>query len=89
MDELRAGDEYWRFERQLCAAMAACAPVILDDVYACSRLKSFDYRVLHALLCEMAHLEATDELLAFLRIDECALASARRANPAVTSTCAP
>ena len=29
------------------------------------------YRVLHALLCEMAHLEASDELLAFLRIDEC------------------
>ena len=70
-DELRAGDEYWRFERQLCASMAACAPVSLDDVYACSGLKSFDYRVLHALLCEMAHLEASDELLAFLRIDEC------------------
>ena len=71
VDELADGEQYWRAERRLCAAMAACEPVELDDVYVCSKLKSFDYRVLHALLCQLTGDGADAPLLTFLRTDEC------------------
>jgi len=44
------GREYWRRERQLCAAMLHGTPghgaaFDLEDVHTCSKAKSFDYRV--------------------------------------------
>ena len=68
--ELRLGEQYWALERQLCGAMACGDVISVDDVYRCSSLKSFDYRCLHALLCELSGSSASDELLAFLAVDE-------------------
>ena len=68
--ELEAGEEYWAIERELCAAMAAGEPIELARVYRASSLKSFDYRVLHALLCQLSGSAASEALLRFLRLDE-------------------
>jgi hypothetical protein len=67
---LSDGERYWALERALCAQMRACEPVSLDEVYACSSLKSFDYRCLHAMLCVLSGRTASDALLRFLEVDE-------------------
>ena len=68
--ELDDGKHYWALERRLCAAMGAGRPVALEDVYSASGLKSFDYRLLHVLLCRLCGSTASEALLRFLRVDE-------------------
>ena len=68
--ELKAGIRYWALERQLCAAMAQQRTVDVDDVYLASSLKSFDYRVLHAVLRKLAGREKCETLQHFLKVDE-------------------
>ena len=68
--ELEAGERYWALERSLCASMASCEPIELERVHACSDAKSFDYRVLHGVLCALSGHTASDELRAFMRVDE-------------------
>ncbi len=41
-----------------------------EEVLEASKLKSFEYRLLHALLCELSGRHANDELLRFLAVDE-------------------
>ena len=48
--QLEDGASYWAMERRLCAAMARGEPIELEEVLRASSLKSFDYRILHALL---------------------------------------
>ena len=52
--ELANGARYWELERRLCAAMAAGDKVTVEEVHECSELKSFDYRLLDALLAQLA-----------------------------------
>ena len=67
---LSDGERYWALERKLCGQMLACEPLCIDEVFECSRLKSFDYRCLHAMLCALIGMDASEELLLFLRVDE-------------------
>lgn len=78
--ELEAGMRYWREERRLCACMRA-APAVppgsghdpgftLEEVHAASEGKSFDYRVLHRLLCALRGTAPDPALLEFLAVDE-------------------
>lgn len=79
--ELAAGRFYWREERRLCALMLA-RPTVPDgghgaacgfteaEVLAASAAKSFDYRLLHHLLCALCGAPADPGLLDFLRVDE-------------------
>lgn len=69
-DELQNGYTYWDLERRLCSSMAKRESVSLDEVFCASALKSFDYRVLHLLLCALSGSTASEELLSFLRVDE-------------------
>ena len=79
--ELANGARYWELERRLCAAMAAGDKVTVEEVHECSELKSFDYRLLDALLAQLAARDreagaAADDaeeeaaLRRFLRVDE-------------------
>ena len=79
--ELANGARYWELERRLCAAMAAGDKVTVEQVHECSELKSFDYRLLDALLAQLAARDreagaAADDaeeeaaLRRFLRVDE-------------------
>lgn len=70
LHQLGCGRRYWQLERQLCAAMAQAGRVDLASVYRASALKSFDYRVLHALLCQASGRAASVKLLNFLEVDE-------------------
>lgn len=74
--ELENGRRYWAEERRLCAGMVGAGgaggapPPTFDEVLAASALKSFDYRLLHALLCALSGREASAALLRFLNVDE-------------------
>ncbi|KAK9839710.1 hypothetical protein WJX81_007737 [Elliptochloris bilobata] len=73
--QLRQGKEYWRMERELCAAMlqhpgGRCTAFQLDDVHVCSSGKSFDYRVLNLLLYALRRRNPDQQLLEFLAVDE-------------------
>ena len=74
LSEMESGQHYWCLELALCAMMATpgdpSSSISLDMVYTCSGMKSFDYRVLHALLVQLIKGEASRDLLAFLRVDE-------------------
>lgn len=79
--ELEAGRRYWSEERRLCGLMqrgasipasghGAAAGFALEEALAASGAKSFDYRLLHQLLCALAGLTPDPALLAFCRADE-------------------
>ena len=70
-EELASGQRYWALERKLCAAMASLQAVSLEDVMEASQRKSFDYRVLHAILCQLCGEVPSEALLRFLHVDEC------------------
>ncbi|MQM11624.1 hypothetical protein Taro_044535 [Colocasia esculenta] len=52
-EELETGLEYWALERKLCHALTSRKKILLEDVMRAIHLKSFDYRVLHLLLCQL------------------------------------
>jgi hypothetical protein len=70
-EELASGQRYWALERKLCTAMASLQAVSLEDVMEASQRKSFDYRVLHAILCQLCGEVPSEALLRFLHVDEC------------------
>ncbi|KAK9915244.1 hypothetical protein WJX75_006595 [Coccomyxa subellipsoidea] len=79
-DELAKGEEYWRQERAICAAMLrhpnCAAPdesarhLSIDQIHAASQAKSFDYRVLNLLLYGLTGRPVDDQLMEFLAVDE-------------------
>ncbi|CAL8468971.1 g8512 [Coccomyxa elongata] len=81
-DELSKGEEYWRLERAICAAMlrhprcsADSTPesarhLSIDQIHKASLAKSFDYRVLNLLLYGLTGRPVDEQLMAFLAVDE-------------------
>jgi hypothetical protein len=81
-EELQAGERYWRLERHLCRAMRLQPRIPLngggpnaagftsEDVFATSRVKSFDYRVLDLILYALRGQTPDPVLRAYLRLDE-------------------
>lgn len=70
---------YWQGEQRIAALMSSHEvtavaqeplPFALDDVLATSRRKSFDYRVLHCLLCSLHGVTQDVGLMKFLEVDE-------------------
>lgn len=79
LEELDKGEHYWRMERSICARLADAAipraagggqSIGLEEVVATHEMKSFDYRVLHLLLCALAGRKADPQLIEFLKVDE-------------------
>jgi hypothetical protein len=72
--ELDSGLRYWALERHICSSLAGNEALRLEDVMACHRAKSFDYRALHGVLIALLRTapdgEAHAALLAFLTLDE-------------------
>ena len=67
---LRSGQTYWALERSVCRAMLTRDLVREADVLLAHELKSFDYRLLNALLYELRGLPPDQPTLDFLRVDE-------------------
>ncbi|URE47490.1 hypothetical protein MUK42_25141 [Musa troglodytarum] len=51
--ELNSGIEYWALERKLCHALSGKKKILMEDIMKAIHLKSFDYRVLNLLLCQL------------------------------------
>lgn len=67
---LRSGKAYWALERSICRAMLAGGRVSESDVLSAHELKSFDYRLLNALLYALRGVPPDPRLDEFLRVDE-------------------
>ncbi|KAL3630205.1 hypothetical protein CASFOL_023189 [Castilleja foliolosa] len=73
-EELRYGEEYWALERKLCCALESNKELCIEDATRAIHLKSFDYRVLNLLLCQLrgekAVVKVNEMHMEFLSISE-------------------
>ncbi|GMH33411.1 hypothetical protein BSKO_01245 [Bryopsis sp. KO-2023] len=76
---LAQGDEYWRLERKICESLKLSAHFLknsattgfsLQEAQSASKMKSFDYRVLHCILHQVFTKSRSQLMMEFLELDE-------------------
>jgi len=68
--ELASGVAFWRLERKLCGQLNLGERLDEAEVLAAHKSKSFDYRVLHHVLCALLQEPPDEALFAFCSVDE-------------------
>lgn len=68
--ELEKGKTYWSMERRLCQDLLSGKKVNVDDVFAASENKSFDYRLLNMLLYKLTNRPYDVKVFEFLFYNE-------------------